>query len=360
MHMIRDTSWRNALLSQSSQIREAIKILIDSSLRIVLIVDTSLKLIGTVTDGDIRRGLIRGLNMESPVIEVINRKPIVTPQNVSRDVVLKLMSANKIFQIPIVDEEFRLTGLHLWEELSAPTVRDNVMVIMAGGKGTRLLPKTEKTPKPMLQLGGKPVLEHIINRAKQEGFRRFVLAIHHLGEVIEDYFKSGDSMGVEISYIKEDTPLGTAGALRLLDPRPSEPIIVSNGDVITDIRYGSMLDFHIENMAKATMAVQIHEVKIPYGVIRTNGLRIIDYEEKPTEKFLVNAGVYVIDPDCLFHLSNEKAVNMPSFFESLTSHGLSTLAFLIHENWTDIGGHEEFAKAAQALMNFKEKPNETT
>lgn len=347
--MNNNNSWEMTHLSPKGLIKDAVEILSKTSMRIVLITDSSLRLFGTVTDGDIRRGLIRGLTIESPISEVINRKPTVVPENLSREAILKIMSANKIFQIPIVDEDLKLCGLHLWEELNNPIVRENIVVIMAGGKGTRLLPKTEKTPKPMLLIGGKPILEHIIDHAKSEGFTRFILAIHHLGDVIEEYFGNGDSLGVEISYVKEDFPLGTAGALGLIEPSPSLPVIVTNGDVLTGIRYGDLLDFHIQNDAKATMAVQIHEMPIPYGVVQTSGVFVTGYEEKPTQKFLINAGVYVLDPICFAEFPRNEAINMPSFLESLSAKGLSTMAFMIHERWVDIGGHEEFAKATGYL-----------
>jgi len=230
---------------------------------------------------------------------------------------------------------------------------------MAGGKGTRLLPKTEKTPKPMLRLGGKPILEHIIERAKSEGFSRFILAIHHLGEVIEEYFGDGKSLGVKISYVKEKTPLGTAGALSLIEPKPSEPIIVTNGDVLTDFRYGDLLDFHVQNNANATMAVQVNETKIPYGVVQTKGVLITGFEEKPTQAFLINAGVYVIEPACLVFLKKGRETNMPDLFETLIGHNLSTLAYLIHESWIDIGGHEEFTTAAKKLSTLGDKHSES-
>lgn len=344
--MGKGNDWKRTLLSQTGLIKDAIEILSETSMRIVLVTDSSLRLLGTVTDGDIRRALLRGLSIESPISEVVNVRPIVVPENISREAVLKIMSTNKILQIPIVDDYLKLTGLHLWEDFNTPTNRNNIVVIMAGGKGTRLLPKTEKTPKPMLLINGKPVLEHIINHAKAEGFTKFILAIHHLGSVVESYFGNGGSLGVEISYIREDLPLGTAGALGLIDPIPSLPIIVTNGDVLTGTRYGEMLDFHIQNDAKTTMAVQVHEVHIPYGVIQTSGICVTGYVEKPKQKFLINAGVYIIDPMCLSYLPKNAAVDMPSFLDSLTAKGFSTMAYLIHEPWLDIGGHEEFSKAA--------------
>lgn len=342
--MIEKSVWKKTILSPSGTIQDAIEVLSDTSSRIVLISDSDLKLRGTVTDGDIRRGLLRGLTIKSPIWYVVNQNPIVVPENFTQSQILKTMSDNKIFQIPVVGWDKKLVGLHLWENLSAPTPRDNLMLIMAGGKGTRLLPKTSKTPKPMLRLGGKPILEHIIESAKKEGFSEFVIAIHHLGEVIEEFFGDGQSLGVKITYIREKSPLGTAGALSLLDPKPTKPIIVTNGDVLTSISFGNMVDFHIQNNAIATMAVHVYELQNPFGVVQTDGLKITGYEEKPTVKSLINAGIYVLHPDALNFLVESKECDMPTFFEALRKENLATIAFPLHEKWVDIGSPSNFTQ----------------
>jgi dTDP-glucose pyrophosphorylase/predicted transcriptional regulator len=344
--MTRVDSWTKTLLSPVGSIGDAIKILNDTALRIVLVADSDLKIVGTVTDGDIRRGLLRDLTLASPISEVINTKPIVVPQNFAREVVLEIMSSHKIFQIPVVDEGLKLVGLHVRNEQNTHAARDNVVVIMAGGKGTRLLPKTEKMPKPMLRLGVKPILEHIIERAKAEGFSRFVLAIHHLGEVIEEYFGDGKSLGVNISYVKEKTPLGTAGALSLIEPKPSQPIIVTNGDVLTDVKYGDILDFHNHSNGKATMAVQVREWQNPYGVVNTDGIEITNYEEKPVTRTLINAGVYVVNPTVLGLLTSSTPCDMPLLFELARAKGMKTVAYFAHESWIDVGTHEDFNLAS--------------
>jgi dTDP-glucose pyrophosphorylase len=344
--MTRVDSWTKTLLSPVGSIGDAIKILNDTALRIVLVADSDLKLVGTVTDGDIRRGLLRDLTLASPISEVINTKPIVAPQNFAREVVLEIMSSHKIFQIPVVDEGLKLVGLHVRNEQNTHAARDNIVVIMAGGKGTRLLPMTEKIPKPMLRLGVKPILEHIIERAKAEGFSRFVLAIHHLGEVIEEYFGDGKSLGVNISYVKEKTPLGTAGALSLIEPKPSQPIIVTNGDVLTDVKYGDILDFHNHSNGKATMAVQVREWQNPYGVVNTNGIEITNYEEKPITRTLINAGVYVVNPTVLGLLTSSTPCDMPQLFELARARGMKTVAYFAHESWIDVGTHEDFNLAS--------------
>lgn len=339
--------WKKALLQPNALIKDAIEVLSEASLRIVLIVDENLILLGTVTDGDIRRGLLKGLTLDDPISEVVNHKPIAVPRNFPKEEVLKIMSANKVFQVPVFGEDQRLVDLLLWEELSTPAARDNTMVIMAGGKGSRLLPKTEKIPKPMLRLGEKPMLEHIIERAKEEGFSSFVLAIHHLGEVIEEYFGDGKKLGVNISYVKEKTPLGTAGALSLIEPKPSKPIIITNGDVLTDIKYGEILDFHNYSNGLATMAVHMREWQNPYGVVNTEGIEITSYEEKPITRTLINAGVYVVDPSVLELLSGATSCDMPQLFELAREKGMKTIAFFAHESWMDIGTHQDFESASR-------------
>ena len=357
--MISETQWKRALLSSVGSIEDAIKVLSDASLKIVLVADSTLRLMGTITDGDIRRGLLRGLTLSSPISEVINLKPIVVPKTFTREVVKNMMSANRIFQIPIIDEDLKLVGLHVWDEQRTTVARDNVMVIMSGGRGTRLLPKTKKTPKPMLLLGGKPILEHIINRAKAAGIVEFVLAIHHLGEVIEEYFGNGQFLGVNISYIKEKSPLGTAGALGLIDPKPTRPIIVANGDVITDIRFGDILEFHSQNDAMATMAVQVYELENPFGVVQTKGISISGYEEKPIIRSLVNAGVYVLNPSALDFLEKDEACSMPTLFEILRAKSLNTIAFPLHENWLDLGSPSDLAKAIEEIQSNKKQESKS-
>ncbi len=332
-------------MSPSATLLDVINNLNDVSLKIVLIVNDKGQLMGTVSDGDIRRGLLRGLNMESPITDVIRRNPLVVPDGMSRDLVLQLMTSNKIQQIPVVDAHNHLVGLHLWDTITAPAVRPNLMVIMVGGQGMRLRPHTECCPKPMLHVAGKPMLEHIIERAKLEGFSRFVLAIHYLGHMIEDYFGDGARLEVNIDYLKEESPLGTAGALSLLSPCPELPFVVTNGDVLTDIRYGEILDFHGRHDALATMAVRVHEWQHPYGVVQLKGVEIISFKEKPIARSHINAGVYVLDPTALECLGASEHCDMPTLFERLQTKEQLTVAYPIHEPWLDLGRLNDLAKA---------------
>lgn len=258
---------------------------------------------------------------------------------------MQLMVANKVQQVPVVDGGHRVVGLHLWDELTTSPARPNLMVIMAGGIGKRLLPHTENCPKPLLPVAGKPMLEHIIERAKLQGFSRFVLAIHYLGHMIEDYFGDGSRLDVHISYLRETEPLGTAGALGLLDPAPDAPFVVTNGDVLTDIHYGELLDFHVRHDATATMAVRVHEWQHPFGVVQTQGIDIVGFEEKPVARTHINAGVYALAPDALDSLVRDARCDMPTLFERLQKPGQRTVAYPMHEPWLDVGRPEDLAKA---------------
>jgi len=341
--------WRQAILPAHSTIEQAIRNLEKAAIKIVLVVNEVHELEGTLSDGDIRRGLLKGLDLNSPIKSVIHRNALVVPPEMGRGLVLQLMVANKIQQIPVVNEKHQVVGLHLWDEITAPPVRPNLMVIMAGGMGTRLRPHTKNCPKPLLPVAGKPMLEHIIERAKLEGFSSFVLAIHYLGHMIEDYFGHGESLGVRIDYLREEWPQGTAGALGLLNPRPVAPFVVTNGDVITDIRYGELVDFHIRYNATASMAVRIHEWQHPFGVVQTEGVDIVGFEEKPVARSHINAGVYVLEPDVLSYLTADAHCDMPTLFERLQGKHRRTVAYPMHEPWLDVGRPDDLLKAFTAV-----------
>ena len=333
-----DELWRQAILPTNATIGQAIRNLNQIAIKIVLVVNESGLLEGTISDGDIRRGLLKGLDLNSPIASIIHRNALVVQPELERRPVMQLMVANKIQQIPVVDEQQHVVGLHLWDEIttSSPT-RSNLMVIMAGGMGTRLRPHTENCPKPMLPVAGKPMLEHIIDRAKSEGFNHFVLAIHYLGHMIEAHFGNGERLGVRIDNLREESPLGTAGALGLLKPQPDAPFVVTNGDVITDIHYGELLDFHNRHSSTATMAVRLHEWQHPFGVVQTQGIEIVGFEEKPIARSHINAGVYVLDPAALSVLTADAHCDMPTLFERLQAKAQRTVAYPMHEPWLDVG-----------------------
>jgi dTDP-glucose pyrophosphorylase len=338
-------SWRKVLLTAKATLHQAICCLDESSLQIVIVVAEDGTLLGTLTDGDIRRGLLRGLEMSSVVEGIIHRDPLVVPPQWGRDTVLQLMQANKVHQLPVVNENRFVVGLHLWDELLVPSERPNVMVIMAGGRGTRLGKHTQDCPKPLLPVGGKPMLEHIIERAKAEGFKHFILAIHYLGHMIEHYFGDGSQLDINIEYLRENTPLGTAGALGLLQVRPTEPFLVTNGDVLTDIRYSELLDFHMRHSATATMAVRLHEWQHPFGVVKTNGVDIVGFDEKPVARSHINAGIYVLAPNVLDSIESNEHCDMPTLFARVQAKSARTIVYPMHEPWLDVGRPADLEKA---------------
>lgn len=337
--------WRSTILPSSATIAQAIRNLNEVSIKIVLIVNEAGELMGTISDGDIRRGLLKGLDLGSSVSTIVHRNAFVVPPELGRDLVMQIMSANKIQQIPVVDKKHNVVGLHIWDEISLPTARPNLMVIMAGGMGTRLRPHTENCPKPLLEVAGKPMMEHIIDRAKSEGFSHFIITTHYLGGMIEEYFGDGKRLDVQIDYLRESSPLGTAGALSLLKPLPNNSFVVTNGDVITNISYGGLLDFHVRHGAAATMAVRAHEWQIPFGVVNTEGVEIIGFEEKPIIRNHINAGVYVLEPVALNRLKENAHCDMPTLFERLQANSQRTVAYPMHELWLDVGRPDDLIQA---------------
>lgn len=337
--------WHGTLLPSDATIQQAIRSLNETCLHLVLVVDAKRKLLGTVTDGDIRRGLLRGHNLKTSLGTIMHRKPWVARPQHNAATILKMMRQREIQQVPIVDTCHRVIGLHIWEKILVPQKRENLLVIMAGGEGKRLYPYTQDRPKALVPVAGRPVVEHIVVKAREEGFHQLVIAVRHFGGMIEDYFRDGTKWGIQIDYCREKKPLGTAGAIRLLPKPPKQPFLVTNGDVLADFRYGELLDFHISKGAMATMAVRPFEWQNPFGVIQTRGFTITSFEEKPVIRAQINAGVYALSPEVFHHVPVNRPWDMPELFEALRKKGLPTLAFPIHERWFDIGRPEDLAAA---------------
>lgn len=333
--------WKDTLVPLSSTIKDVIENLDRNSIQIVMVCDASGKLIGTLSDGDIRRGLLSGLSIESSIETVITRNPIFVHYGQSYEEIVELMVKYGVRQIPILDKDNKLLGIYLWDFSIEKVKRGNTIVIMAGGKGLRLRPYTDNCPKPMLLVRGKPMLEHIIDRAKSQGFHKFVIAIHYLGDIIEQYFGNGTKWGVEISYIKETKPLGTAGAISLMRNYPDSPMIITNGDVMTDVQFSDLIDFHEKNMPSATVAVRIHDWQHPFGVIQLDGLKVTGFEEKPVFRNYINAGIYVLSREALELLHEGEHCDMPTLLVRLRECGMQVFAYLVHESWQDIGRPED-------------------
>jgi dTDP-glucose pyrophosphorylase len=341
--------WREALIQLGSSLQQAIFNLEKSGIQIALVISEDDKLIGTLTDGDIRRAFLRGMKLDNKIDEIIHRDPFVVPPEIDRDLILQIMQANRIHQLPIVDEEGKIIGLHLWDSVLDLKSLDNLMIIMAGGQGTRLLPHTENCPKPMLEIGGKPILEHIIERAKLDGFHKFIISLCYLGEMIEEYFGDGSRLGVQIDYIFEDSPLGTAGCLSILKNQPAIPFIVANGDVLTDIHFNEILDFHMRHNAIATMAVREHEIQNQFGVVKIKGIEIDSFEEKPVYSSHINAGIYVLSPEVLNELIHKQYCDMPTLFERVKEKSGLAIVYPMHEPWLDIGRPMDLAIAKKSF-----------
>ena len=288
---------------------------------------------------------MRGCDLDSTLAKVLHRKPLVAHPNQPPEAIARLMLTNQVQQIPIVDTRRRVVGLHVWGQMTQLPSRPNLFVIMAGGEGKRLRPYTKNLPKPLIKLNGKPILEHIINKAKREGFKNFIITVHYLGKMIEKYFGNGKRYGVNISYLWEKKPLGTAGSVRLINPFPKEPLLITNGDVLAKFQYANLLDFHNRHKSCATMGILSHEWRNQYGVVKTKGSRIIGFEEKPVVRSFINAGIYVLNPKACQLIPRKNRYEMPELFEKLQKKKYLTLAYPLHESWTDIGNPEDLLAA---------------
>ena len=338
-------TWQDALTNPASTVREAVATIDAAGLQIAIVVDEDRRLLGTVTDGDIRRAILRGVALDDAVTEVMNENPTTAREHDDRETLLTLMRQRHLHQIPLLDATWRVVGLEVLDNLLQPKQRPNAVVLMAGGLGSRLSPLTDNTPKPLLHVGSKPILETILEAFVQHGFGRFYLSVNYLAEQVESHFGDGSRWGVEIEYLRERERLGTAGALSLLPERPAEPLFVMNGDLLTRLNFAHLLDFHTEHAAAATMCVREYEMQVPYGVIETRSHRILDIREKPTERYLVNAGVYVLQPDVLDLIPDGKFFDMPELFMRLIQQEEETAVFPIREYWMDIGRLEDFDRA---------------
>lgn len=337
--------WKEVLVSTQTTLREAAQILDVNALQIILVVDEQRRLLGTVTDGDIRRGILKSIALTEPVQSVMNPNPIVARAEDGRDTILAEMKRRTLHHMPLVDEQRRVVGLDTLDELISFQVRENWVVLMAGGLGSRLRPLTDDCPKPMLKVGNKPLLETILENFIEYGFRHFYISVNYMSEVVESYFGDGSRWGVDICYLHEDKRLGTAGALSLLPEQPVEPIIVMNGDLLTKVNFSQLLSFHSEHNAQATMCVREYDFQVPYGVVKIDNHSIISIDEKPTQRFFVNAGIYVLEPSALNLISPNIFFDMPSLFEKLIEQQKETVVFPLREYWLDIGHLADFDRA---------------
>ena len=338
-------AWKEILVLPGTSIREAIQVLDKSAKQIVLVVDGSNRLVGTITDGDVRRGILKGVSLDEPAQRIMNSDPTVAMADESRESILSVMQLKGLHHIPLVDENRRVTGLETLDELIQPPARKNRVVLMAGGLGSRLSPLTDECPKPMLKVGNKPLLETILENFIEYGFHRFYISVNYMADVVKEYFGDGSRWGVDICYLHEDQRLGTAGALSLLPEKPAEALLVMNGDLLTKVNFKQLLDFHTGHHAQATMCVREYDFQVPYGVVKIDAHRITSIDEKPIQRFFVNAGIYVLEPEALDLVASSTYFDMPTLFEKLIELKKETAVFPIREYWLDIGHLADYNRA---------------
>lgn len=340
-------SWKEAVVSPEATLKDGIARIDRAGMQLAVVLDQDGGLAGLLSDGDVRRAILRGCDLSTPIREVMNRQPTTAPASASSEELLALMRRKVLRQLPILNEAGKVVGLATVDDLAGVVERPNWVVLMAGGLGTRLLPLTETVPKPMLPVSGKPILENILESFVEQGFRHFFISVNYMAEAVREHFGDGSRWGVDITYLYESKRLGTAGALSLLPGRPEDPILVMNGDLLTRARFDNMLHFHLEHGATATMAVREYDFQVPYGVVRLEGARITGIDEKPVHRFFVNAGIYALSPSVLEHVPRDRYFDMPSLFDKVLAEGGHVSAYPVREYWLDVGRLEEFERAQQ-------------
>lgn len=344
-------NWKNILIPPTATMAETIAVIDKGAMQLALVVDDNTRLLGIVTDGDIRRALIRHQELSCAIEDVMHKTPLTAALGTSRSRLLNLMNKKGLLAIPIVEEGV-LVGVETLQKIVERSHHDNPVFLMAGGFGTRLKPLTDNCPKPLLKLGGKPILETILENFISAGFHRFYISTHYMPEKIREYFGDGSNWGVDIQYVHEEQPLGTGGALGLLpDDMPKLPIIMMNGDLLTKVDLEHLLNYHQEQNAIATMCVTEYEYQVPYGVVQTNDHQVVSMVEKPTNKYFVNAGIYVITPELISKVGENQVIDMPTLISAQIEQGDKVSVFPIHEYWRDIGKWNDYNQAQIDVEN---------
>jgi dTDP-glucose pyrophosphorylase len=348
----------NIRVKSNSTIKETLTIIRNGAIKIALVMESK-KLLGVITDGDIRDALLDSLDSSdslefSDTIEnIYNRRPIVCYENDSKQDIMDKALSKKIQQIPILNDCGEVIGIEEIDDLIKPISKSNKVVLMVGGLGTRLRPLTENIPKPMLKVGDKPILETIVLNFKKYGFTDIVMCVNYKSHVIEEHFGDGSNFGIKIEYIYEKERMGTAGALSLLSSKPTEPFFVMNGDLLTKVNFEHLLNHHVSNGSIATMCLRKYEYDIPYGVVNLNSDKnIISIEEKPQYSYFINGGIYLINPEVLNNIPENQFFDMPSLFEVLLKNDKMCGSYIIKEYWLDIGRLSDYEKANHEYGNF--------
>lgn len=337
-------AWERTLISPDATFRDALKAIDASGAGIALMVDTNRRLLGALTDGDLRRALIRGAGLDDPASAAANASPVRADANQDRAAILATLRAHSVRQLPLVDSTGRVVGLITAADFLDIPIRDNPVVIMAGGKGERLAELTRDTPKPMLKVGPRPILDTIVSNLAMQGFRRFWLAVNYKADQIEAHFGDGSALGLDIGYLRETKPLGTAGALGLLPPQVV-PVVITNGDVLAKADYSHVLDSHLQSDAAATIMIRDYKMQVPFGVVRADGGQVVRIEEKPTQTYTISAGAYVLSPQALALVPTDAAQDMPALLGHLIDNGLTVRVQRAEGYWMDIGRPPDYAQA---------------
>ncbi|MBU0995457.1 MAG: nucleotidyltransferase family protein [Proteobacteria bacterium] len=346
-------TWESTLVSPKTTILEAMKIINNTQLLIAIVVDENRRLLGTVTDGDIRRGILRNEPMDSPVERIMFKMPVYASRTDSRKKILNLMKLKGCLQIPVLNDEKQVIDVRMSTDyISAQKEITSPVLLMAGGMGTRLRPLTDDCPKPLLCIGDKPILEIILENFIEYGFKNFFISINYKGEMIEDYFKDGNKWGIKITYLREKKRLGTAGALSLIKDKFSGPIIVMNGDLLTQINFDQLLNFHKNNHTKATLCVREYDFQVPFGVVQVQDYKLKELKEKPVHKQFINAGIYVLEQDALKIIPEDQYFDMPDLLSRLVELDEKPAVFPIHEYWLDIGQMVDYKRADKEYVEM--------
>jgi len=336
---------KNYCISPDASLIECMRSVDITGAGIVLAVDSEFKLIGTISDGDVRKALVKGCPLDSSIATHINRNCFYVLPTVPRAEVLDIMQARRFEQVPIVDEQGKVIGLHLLHDMLGNISRPNWAVVMAGGKGMRLRPLTEKLPKPMIKVAGRPLLERIILHLVGHGIRRIFLSVNHLAQVIEDYFEDGSKYGTKIEYLRDDDPLGSGGAISLLPGIPEQALLVMNGDMIVDINFADIIEFHNQNDFYATMGVYSYFHQVPFGCVEIQDNRLAGLEEKPVLEKMVNAGIYVLSPQAVSAIPKNTYFPITTLFEDAIKNNLVCGTFPVEKEWLDIGSPKQLQQA---------------
>ena len=331
-------------INQNASIKQALKVIDKGAIKVAVVLSDDGLLLGMLSDGDIRRALLKGMSLDDSITSIINRDPVVANINDTKERILELANEKKLHQIPIISNG-KLIGIQDIREFLAPKNKPNKVILMVGGLGTRLRPLTNDVPKPMLDVGNKPILHTIVENFAKYGYTDIIMCVNYKSEIIKEYFGNGDKFGVKIEYVLESQRMGTAGALSLLQKRPKDDFFVMNGDLLTNVNFEYLHEYHKDSNALASICIRKYEMQVPYGVVNVRANKVTSIEEKPTQSFFVSAGIYMFSPIVLDFIPKGVFYDMPTLFSELLKHDFPIHPFPIREYWLDIGKMDEYRRA---------------